>query len=204
MLRLIIGLLVFTFALSAASYAEECGFDDCPTGYHNLFCRKINTSRQWVDTKSPISIKASHWMCMIPEGGPINVTGDLVYFYKLREISEPDRQFVATVRRCNIVIHNVMGAGDVNYGDQNFSFGPYVNAQDENKKAEYYIVHPQLSEAEQQAFRAPFTSAVDVNCDMEYHADEPSQESSAPPCDARCQQFMELYKAIPKDWNKRE
>jgi hypothetical protein len=118
-------------------------------------------------------------MCVVPKSGPINVTGDLTYFFKLRTLSDPGRQVVVTVKKCNVIIDNVIGS-DVTFSDQEFSFGPYNRVPPANKAAEWYIIHPQLSENEQQAFRSPFTGAVNVHCDLEYRADPAASVEQTP------------------------
>jgi hypothetical protein len=183
------------------SHAGACGFDDCPPGFQNVFCRIGTSHSRWVDTVDHPTINFEFFNCLVNHGAPVNVTGDLTFFFKLRSHSSPGRAVTVTVNECTIVLHNVMGE-DKTYRDQNFSFGPYLRVPSPDEKAEWYIIAPQIPYVDQAAFRSPFSSAVDVSCDFDYRAEPPTNETEAPSsnCGLGCGGLYEgIRRAIPRN-----
>jgi hypothetical protein len=128
---------------------------------------------------------------MIPNGGPINVAGDLTYFFKLKTLSEESRGVVVTAKKCTVNMRDMMGK-EMAFQDQNFSFGPYNKLPTASQRAEWYIVHPQLLPDEQRAFQANFSGAVNIHCDLEYRA-APTTQNCGLGCNGLYGAIREMY-----------
>jgi hypothetical protein len=108
-------------------------------GYKNLFCRDVAYAEEWADTQKPYpKIDFEAYMCLVAKGGPVNVAGDLTFFFKLKEHSDPGREVTVEVKQCTVVMHNVMGR-DVTYRDQEFAFGPLQTGS--SRDGESRMVH---------------------------------------------------------------
>jgi hypothetical protein len=70
----------------SSSHAGACGFDDCPPGFQNLFCRDFTQEIRWDDTPDPPGADSDSFVCLVNAGGPVNVGGDITYFFKLKSI----------------------------------------------------------------------------------------------------------------------
>jgi hypothetical protein len=157
-------------ATSAFAFEQRCGFEDCPVGFTNLFCRPIdNPTVSWTSEYRP-PIDYSAQACVVKNGGPINVKGDLTFFFKLNKLPAGS-SLIATVK-AQIVARPVYGEPH-SYIDT-FSFGPYKNALPA-KPADWYIVSPQLNFQQEAEFKANFRNAVEIYADFEFYADAPAQ-----------------------------
>lgn len=163
---------------SSASGEALCGSDDCPAGFQMLYCRKFtNVTTKW--TNQPLrSIKFEHQMCMVNNGGPINVKGDLTYFFRVKNV--PVGKEVLVTSKCEVTLHSLGRDAKVYDNGSGATFGPYTS--NAKAAADWYIVQPQLDYAERQLFSSGFPNAVDIDCALEFESQsrQPPARGGAP------------------------
>jgi hypothetical protein len=154
--------------VGAQDVRQRCGMDDCPVGFKNLFCRSFTPKTSMASNSEDGNNDAEYdfQLCIVNKGGPINVAGDLTFFFKV--LKNPEEKNITATVHATVVNKHVMG-NPITYSD-NFAFGPTKTVKP-SKPADWYILAPQLSAAEQTAFRSDFAAAVDIDVSIEIYQD---------------------------------
>jgi hypothetical protein len=178
--------LAFLLAATVPALAQ-CGMADCPLGFTNLFCRKIDDFAIKVRGESVSGMKHETRVCLVNSGGAVFVAGDLLLFVRIHNVPESISTQM-NVDDCAVSFGPAVGGG----GNQTFRtgavhFGPFNSTK---SKPEHYQIAPQIVDPLRDLFRSPFDAAVKIKCSATV---EVSKRKNAPPI-----LDSELYKELKR------